>query len=306
MEIYQLRAFVTVARLNHLTRAAEALHLTQPAVSGQIKALEEALGLALFDRRPGRIALTRAGEQLLPHAEQVLVSVGALGGLAQSLKGEITGSMVLGTVGDADSLRLGSLLRGLVQTLPLLDIKTRADHAENLREAVAAGTLAAAFYIGPHVPRELLGLHLQTLHYRVAAPLALREQVLHSSWREMGDLPWVGGPAASHTQHLLRDLFSRQGLLPRVVLEADDTASPLPLVRAGVGLALLREDVALPAAERNEVVLWPHARASAVLCFVHAQANAQDPGVLGALSVLRSVWGLPPLPHNLAPDNDHG
>jgi DNA-binding transcriptional ArsR family regulator len=55
MEIYQLRAFVTVAKIGHLTRAAEVLHVTQPAVTGQIKALEEELGIALFDRRPGRI-----------------------------------------------------------------------------------------------------------------------------------------------------------------------------------------------------------------------------------------------------------
>jgi DNA-binding transcriptional LysR family regulator len=293
MEIYQLRAFVTVARLGHLTRAAEALHLTQPAVSGQIKALEEELGLALFDRRPGRIALTRAGERLAVDAEHVLVAAGALTGLAQTLKGEVTGSMVLGTVGDADSLRLGSLLGGLVQALPLLDIKTRADHAENLREAVAAGTLNASFYIGPNIPREVLGLALQTLHYRIAAPAALRERVLHAGWREMADMPWVGSSPASHHHHLLRDLFVRQGLLPNVVLEADDTASPLPLVRAGVGLTLLREDVAMPAAERNEVVLWPHVRVAAQLSFVYARTAAQDPGVLGALSVLKRVWSLP-------------
>ena len=75
MEIYQLRAFVTVARIGQLTRAAEALHVTQPAVTGQIKALEEELGVSLFDRRPGRIALTRAGERLLPEAEKVLADV---------------------------------------------------------------------------------------------------------------------------------------------------------------------------------------------------------------------------------------
>ena len=56
MEIYQLRAYVTVARIGHLTRAAEVLHVTQPAVSGQIKALEEELGVAPFVRKPGPFA----------------------------------------------------------------------------------------------------------------------------------------------------------------------------------------------------------------------------------------------------------
>src|SRR6218665_2061704 len=146
MEIYQLRAFVTVARIGQLTRAAEALHVTQPAVTGQIKSLEEELGVSLFDRRPGRIALTRAGERLLPEAEKVLEAAGSLMGRARELQGEVSGSLVLGTLGDPDALRLGSLLGGLVAALPLLDIKTRSGDAETLREAVATSTLQAAFY----------------------------------------------------------------------------------------------------------------------------------------------------------------
>ena len=69
MEMYQLRAYVTAATLGSVTRTAEALHLTQPAITAQIKALEEELGVALFDRRPGRISLTKAGEELLPQAQ---------------------------------------------------------------------------------------------------------------------------------------------------------------------------------------------------------------------------------------------
>ena len=98
MEIYQLRAFVTVAQLGHLTRAAEILHVTQPAVTGQIKALEEELGLALFDRKPGRITLTKAGERLMPEAQQVLASAGALLGKAKELKGDVSGVIVVGTL----------------------------------------------------------------------------------------------------------------------------------------------------------------------------------------------------------------
>ena len=149
MEIYQLRAFVTAAKLGHVTRTAEALHLTQPAITAQIKALEEELGVALFDRRPGRISLTRAGEALLPDAENVLTAAGHLLGKARDLQGEVTGALTLGTVADPDTLRLGSLLGALVRTLPLLEVRTRNGPAEELREQVAAGLMQGAFYIGP-------------------------------------------------------------------------------------------------------------------------------------------------------------
>lgn len=293
MEIYQLRAFVTVAKIGQLTRAAEALHVTQPAVTGQIKALEEELGVSLFDRRPGRIALTRAGERLLPEAEKVLAAAGSLIGRAKELQGEVAGSLVIGTLGDPDALRLGSLLGGLVAALPLLDIKTRSGDAETLREGVATSTLQAAFYIGPHIPRDVLGLPLQTLHYRVVAPVAYRDHLLHAGWREIADLPWIGTPHAGHVQTLLRDLFSRQGLLPNQVVESDDASAPYSLVRAGLGLALLREDMAVPAAEREELVIWPHTRVAALLSFIYPKTAEHDPAIVAALSVLRQVWGLP-------------
>lgn len=294
MEIYQLRSFVTVAKIGHLTRAAEALHVTQPAVTGQVKALEEELGIALFDRRPGRIALTRAGERLLPEAEKVLAAAGALLGQARELQGEVSGLLVIGTLGDPDSLRLGSLLGGLVSALPLLEIKTRSGDAEVLREAVATSTLGASFYIGPNIPRDVNGLPLQTLHYRIAAPFSFSQRVLHAGWREIADMPWIGAPYASHAQSLLRDLFARQGLLPNIVLESDDTSAPHSLVRAGLGLALLREDVAVPAAERDEVSIWPHTRVAAMLSFIYPKTSEHDPAIVAALSVLRGIWGLSP------------
>ena len=64
MEIYQLRTFLAVARLGHLTRAAEQLHLTQPAVSKQVKALEQELGVLLFERQPTGMVLTSEGRAL--------------------------------------------------------------------------------------------------------------------------------------------------------------------------------------------------------------------------------------------------
>lgn len=254
MEIYQLRAFVTAAKLGHVTRTAEALHLTQPAITAQIKALEEELGVALFDRRPGRISLTRAGEALLPDAEAVLTAAGHLLGKARDLQGEVTGVLTLGTVADPDTLRLGSLLGALVRTLPLLEIKTRNGPAEELREQVAAGLLQAAFYIGPSIPREVAGLPLQTMHYRIAGPARLRTQLLHAGWRDIAAMPWIGAPAQHHVQTLLRDMFARQGLAPHQVVESDEISLPHSLVRAGVGLSLLREDVPCPPGSCTEWV----------------------------------------------------
>jgi len=65
MELYQLRSFVVAAKMGHLTRAAEKLHLSQPAISAQIKALQSEFELALFERNYSGMTLTPAGERLL-------------------------------------------------------------------------------------------------------------------------------------------------------------------------------------------------------------------------------------------------
>ncbi len=292
MEMYQLRAYVTAATLGSVRCRASAVRVTQPAITAQIKALEEELGVALFDRRPGRISLTRAGEALMEPARQVLDAAGRLQGQARELQGEITGQLLLGTVADPEALRLGSLLHGLVEALPLLDIKTRQGWAEELRAQVAAGGLQGAFYIGAHMPRDLGALVLQTLHYRVAAPPALRERVLQSGWKDLAQLPWIGAPAQHHEQALLLALFARQGLSPNQIVESDAAAAPESLVRAGLGLALLREDRALAAAEHGCVAIWPHARVSAQLGFIHPREAEHDPALVATLSQLRRVWGL--------------
>jgi len=166
MEIYQVRAFVTVAKLGSITRAAEILHVTQPAVTAQIKALEEELGVALFDRKPGRIAVTRAGETLLPQAETLLDAASGLQGQARELQGEITGSFLLGTVADPEALRLGSFLGAMVQALPLLDALLVALDADN--PDAAEPLLLALAQLLPPASLELVRSTLTDFDFRGA------------------------------------------------------------------------------------------------------------------------------------------
>jgi DNA-binding transcriptional LysR family regulator len=290
MEIYQLRTFVTVAKLGHITRAAETLHVTQPAVTGQIKALEQELGIALFDREPGRIKLTKAGELLLPEVEKTLGVYHAMLGKAKEIKGVITGRVLIGTPGDPDFLRLGSFLSGLLAALPLLEVKTRSTLAETILDGVAAGEFAAGFYIGSVGNRGVATLPLRGVRYRVVAPLAFAQQLSGCGWREVAALPWIGAPEKSHVHQLLNTMFGRQGVSPNIVVESDEHASPHSLVCAGVGLTLMREDSALIAAEKREIVIWSHAAIDTQLSFLYSAAAEFEPITVGMLSVLRAAW----------------
>ena len=292
MELYQVRAFVTVARVGHVTKAADVLCVTQPAVTAQIKGLEASLGVALFDRAGGRLTLTRAGEKLLPQAEALLAASGELAGAARRMQGELTGRIELGMPGEPPQfMRLGELARGVQRDLPLVELRTRSQAVGALLDQLRGGALTAAFSISVHPPRDLQWQSLRSVCYRVAIPRHLSPEMQRGGWRVLAGLPWIDGAVESHIHPMLRTLFEQQGLAPNVVLRSEDTSGLDVLVRAGNGCALLREEVALPGVERGDWVVWGHARVDAQLFFSSTAERASDPLVVALSSVVRSVWG---------------
>lgn len=291
MEIYQLRTFVTVAKLGHITKAAETLHVTQPAVTGHIKALEQELGIALFDRSHGRISLTKAGELLLPDVEKTLAMFNATLAKAKEIKGEITGRVLIGTLGDPDFLRLGSFLNGLLAALPLLQIKTRTALAGAILEGMSTGEFSAGFYLGTFNSRDVAHLPLRGVRYRVVAPPSYADKLSSCGWKDIAAMPWIGAPDRSHIHQLMVAMFSRQGVQPNIVMEADELTSPHSLVRSGLGLALMREDLALMAAEKGEIAIWSHTSVETQLSFLYPVASEFEPAIVGMLSILRDIWG---------------
>ncbi|MGX9933865.1 LysR family transcriptional regulator [Advenella kashmirensis] len=299
MEIYQIRAFVTVARLGNLTRAAEALSLTQPAVTGQIKALEQDLGVALFERTSGKLVLSKAGSRLFPTAEQLLNTSAQLKSQAQQFQGELQGEMVLGIPGEhAQFLRLGELVSAVVRSLPLIELKTIIHPSEELIEQIRSGKLMMAMVIATHPLPDLFWMALRTVRYRIVMPNDMADDLRHAGWKELAQLPWLDGSPGSHTHLMLRALFERHGLAPRIVMQNADMANADVLVRAGAGCALIREDIAIAGAGRREFTVWGHTQLDATLGFVASQNNIVDPIVVALISLIRAVWtgtsGMPP------------
>ena len=291
MELHQIRAFVTVARVGNVTKAAEVLCVTQPAVTAQIKGLEASLGVALFDRSGGRMALTRAGEQLLASATAVMSAASDLKGAATGMRGELRGRMEVGMPAEtSDFLRAGVLSNAIRQQLPLVELHTRTKPVGQLLDQVRGGALTGAFVIGASPPRDLHWTALRSITYRVAYPKRWLPEMQRGGWGVLAALPWASGEVESHAHQLLRGLFERQGLEANVVMRSEDTATLETHVRAGSACALLREEVAVPGVERNEWCVWGHARMDAQLFFGSAPDRSGDPLVIALASAVQTVW----------------
>ena len=290
MELYQLRGFAAVAEAGHLTRAAEKLHVSQPALSAQIKALEDELGVTLFDRSATGMALTAAGKRLLPEANRVLSDAAALHGIARTIQGEVTGHVRVGTLSDPEFIRLASLLAQATERFPLLEIELHHEVSGAAFEKVRDGALDASFYYGDLAHPAVASVPLREIAYRVAAPAAWRDKVQRAGWDEIAALPWVMTPAISTHHVLATRLFIERGGAPATLIEADNEMVIRSLVASGLGVALVREDLARESENAGELVIWPDARLATRLQFIYAAEKRDEPEVRALVGVVRDVW----------------
>jgi DNA-binding transcriptional LysR family regulator len=294
MELYQLRTFVAVADSGHITRASEKLHLSQPAVSAHIKALEEGLGVRLFERSPGGMLLTRAGTQLRDQAEKILAEVERLRQLAASLKGDIVGRLRVGTASDPEFIRVGEFLHRTVERYPLLELELHHEVSGAALEQVRTGQLDASFYFGDIGSPDVTGLRLHDMTYCVVAPAAWADRVRGADWSDIARLPWILTPSISTHNRLVRALFSKHGVEPTKVVEADQEPVIASLVVSGVGVSLMREPLALRKQQSGEICIWDKARLQTALWFIYQAERRHDPLIESLLEILADIWKVAP------------
>lgn len=293
-ELQTLRAFVAVAREGNVSRAATRLHLSQPAVSLQLKALAENTGLQLFTRTPHGLALTRDGAALLPQAEKALAALADFGQAAQSLHSTVRGRLRIGTILDPEFIRLGAFLKELVETAPQIETELRQGMSGEVLAQIGRGELDVGFYLGlPGEMGEDAAYELRELSrftYRVLAPAGWGEQVLGRDWKALAALPWIATPPASAHHRLLAGVFGPLGVTPRQVALVDQEASMVDLVRSGVGLSLVRESIAITEAQARGLVVADRVSLDCQLCFVSLRARRGEPVVASAWAALGEVW----------------
>ena len=294
MELYQLRSFVAIVEAGKLTLAAEKLHISQPALSAQIRALEEELDVVLFERKPSGMALTPAGKTILKSVHKVLLAARAVHAEARLIKGDVTGTARIGTIIDPAFIRLGELMGEAVKRYPKLHLELHQEVTGVAMERVAAGVLDASFYYGDVNNVDIAGLPLRDMAYRVAAPAAWCNRLRAADWVEIAAMPWIIPPPISSHHKLVWDLLREHHVEATNIVEADQEAVISSLVVAGLGIALMREDVALEKQAAGEVCLWGDVRLTTTLWFIYQRERRNDPVIRALLSVQEKLWDLQP------------
>ena len=142
-----LRCFITVAREGTVSRAATLLNLTQPAVSLQLKGLEESTGLQLFNRTPGGFTLTEAGAALLPLAHKAVSASADFRTMADSLQESQRATLRVGTILDPEFIRLGPFVRSLATSSKKTEVFLRYGMSDDVLAQIGKGELDVGYYI---------------------------------------------------------------------------------------------------------------------------------------------------------------
>ena len=279
-DLQHIRAFVAVAREGSLTRASRFLHLTQSAISVQLKLLQDRLGMDLFVRTSRGLRLTPQGIKLMPYAEHVLQTIGELEAAAGNMVSVPVGTVSIGTILSPSFIRLGAILQHMTHRHP--EIRTRLCHSMTglILDQIRAGALDAGFYLGlpgDIAEDELCSARLLDITYKVIAPSGWKDRIDGRGWRGLMLLPWIGAPPGSAHHRMLAHICDNIGSRPHTVVEVDFETSMVELVRAGVGLSLARDVLAYDEAKTHGIVISREVEIEVPLSFISLARRRSEP-----------------------------
>lgn len=265
MELLQLQYFRTVARMEHMTKAAQELHIAQPALSKTISRLEEDVGVPLFDRHGGRIRLNTFGKAFLDKVEKALVLLEEGKKEVSELAGLDQGSIHLAT---STLDRLSDALGEFLALHPDVNFRiTQASMAE-MTQLVEAGEVDMCFTALPIDRPEFCAVSVMKEDVYVAVPQGHRFSERHSiRLSELAKDPFIGYKEGFPFQQMNDLLFQQAGITPNFVCRVDEPAAIASLVRAGLGVALVGNcggrnsplnllHIEFPICQRNFQLVW--------------------------------------------------
>ena len=242
MENFRLKVFRAVARHLHFRRAAEELRLSQPAVTGQIRALEEELETPLFDRSAGRVALTPQGVILLGYADRLhQLAEKALQALAAA-SGKTAGSLSIGASQTIGQYLLPNLLAGFLRKYPQVSVSTRGGNTEEVLESLIAHEIDIALIEGPAMRSDVRTEPFLEDHMVLVVPADHAWAEARIALSELAGAPLLGRERGSGSRRVVEAALEQAGLSKRDLqyrLTLDSTEGLLSAVEAGLGAAFV-------------------------------------------------------------------
>lgn len=281
-----------VAQEGHLTRAAERLHTSQPAVSAHIKALEDELSVALFRRTSKGMLLTHEGEVLKEQAMRALSTIDEIHYQANVLKDEVVGTVRLGLHIDPRFLRVDEFLAYMLKQYRKVDFHLLQHWSWEQPSNLKQGKLDAGFVYGTPKQSDITTISLRKFNIVVAGPAQWADKLIKAGWEEMAEMPWIWTPPECSFCKIAIEAFEKRNLKPFKVTVADQEPVINLLVSSGVGLAFMIEEEALEAKAQGKIAIWDNVIDTVNLSFIYQKNREKDPLIQAVVESIKKVWGV--------------
>ena len=239
----RLQVFHTVARLLSFTKAAEALHMTQPAVTFQVRQLEEYFNTRLFDRTHNRITLTEVGDKVYEYAEKIFEQYALMENTVKEMTGDINGVLMIGASTTIAEYMLPILLGDFKIKYPEVRIRLRVSNTDEIVSMVESNTIDLGVVEAP-VANKSLVVTLCRMDQLVAIvppnhPLSQLQEV---SVKELVSYPYISREEGSGTREVINEYFNRANLSfydLNIVMELGSPEAIKGAVASGMGVSIL-------------------------------------------------------------------
>lgn len=239
----RLQVFYTVARVLSFTKAAESLHMTQPAVTFQVKQLEESFNTRLFDRTHNKISLTDAGKLVYDYAEKILDHYDKMNNQVRELTGEVTGSLLIGASTTIAEYMLPNLLGEFNRKFEDVAIRLQVGNTDAIvamveNNMIDLGIVEAPVY-NKNLEVEVCRIDEMVLIVPADHPLANRNKI---SIEDMRQYRYISREEGSGSRAVIDTYIREQGLSYsdlNVVMELGSPESVKMSVESGVGIAIV-------------------------------------------------------------------
>lgn len=287
----QLRTFLAVVETGTVSAAAQALRLTQPAASQQLRELERALGVRLLHRAAGRMLVTPAGEAVLEPVRRIQGALDDAMAAAQAYRSGAVGRVRLGTGATACIYLLPPVLAAAKQRMPGLEITIATGNSSEIANRVALGELDVGVVTLPVQPnRALTTSRLLTDPLVAVIPQAIAPAGAAIPARRLAALPLILYDPGGSTRSIIDAWFGRTGPLPEPAMQLDNIETIKVLVAGGLGASVLPQ-LALGSPVAGATVKRLRPALARHLGIVLRREKLLDRGLRIVLDALRGVAG---------------
>ncbi len=239
MNISLFKTFIAVAKHKSITRASEGIYLTQPAITKQLKVLEQQYGIKLFESNKKNRILTEDGKHLLDYAHQIVNTFNESIASFDEKNGQVRGTLKIGVNLTLGIYVLPRLIKLFSDIYPELKIDMFLDNTEHIIRAVKQNDVNFGF-IGLNLKDPLLTLHhfyQEKINVVIGPDLGIRKRTI--SWKDLEAIPFIGRERGSDIRESSEQWLKERNIKLTTKMESNNTEAIKKCIQSGIGFSLL-------------------------------------------------------------------